>query len=265
MRLTADRRTAAERRADDRDSVRSNIQDMGAHGALLYATKRLAELPPVHVRRMLVLTIKSAAKRLDQDLSHAKRMAAIHARHLRAAGIKVPLAYLLLLAAAPATAGPLAGGAPSRAMAGRAVASTPVEAAGGRCAGLCNSGTAAAEQAPPQRLTVVYTNVVDGRPVRDTIVAVVRPAQPAAPVPPSITTTPVLPRNWRPPAGPTSYVPPKPVAATTTARRYRPAPAPWFINGIYAGPSPSGTWMSTAVGRPIVDVRIIDTPPRRPR
>jgi hypothetical protein len=117
----------------------------------------------------------------------------------------------------------------------------------------------AATASAQARQTVVYTNVVGGRPVPE-IVAVVRVATPAAPVPPSITTTPVLPRNWRPPLGPTSYVPPPRAAAAPLPA---PAPQPWFVNGVHVGPSPSGLWTSTVVGRPVVDVNIVGTP--RPR
>lgn len=213
------KRTAAERKADDRESVRTNINDLGAHGALLYATKRLAELPPPEVRRILVLTIKGAARRLDRDLSHAKRMAAIHSRHLRELGIKVPLAYLLVLAFA----------------------------------------TSAAAQT-----STVYTNVVDGKAYRQSIVRVERPARPAIEVPPSIVTTDVLPRNYRAPLGAGSYVPPPSASPWGETRVSRPAPTPqpWFINGVNVGPSPSGNWTSTVIGRPIVDVNIIGTPPR---
>lgn len=216
------KRTAAERKADDRESVRTNINDLGAHGALLYATKRLAELPPPEVRRILVLTIKGAARRLDGDLQHAKRMAAIHARHLRDLGIKVPLAYALVLA-------------------------------------FVSSASA--------QTSTVYTNIIDGKAYRDSIVRVERPAHPAIPVPSSIVTTEVLPRNYHPPLGASSYIPPSSTNfgwGDTRVSRPEPTPQPWFVNGINLGPSPSGSWTSTVIGRPIVDVNVIGTP-RRPQ
>jgi hypothetical protein len=114
-----------------------------------------------------------------------------------------------------------------------------------------------ASTAAAQRPTVVYTNIENGERV-DRIIKVVRETKPAIPVPASITTTPVLPRNWRPPLGPTSYVPPPADAlATVRARRERPGRQPWYVNGLYAGPSPTGHWMVTTVGRPTVDVRIV--------
>ena len=118
--------------------------------------------------------------------------------------------------------------------------------------------------APAAAQSVVYTNVVNGERI-GAIVKVVRVVTPAAPVPSSIVTTEVLPKNWFPPLPPRSYTPPPASAAATTARP-TPPPQPWFINGIYAGPSPNGNWMSTSIGRPIVDVRIVSTPrTTRPR
>jgi hypothetical protein len=107
--------------------------------------------------------------------------------------------------------------------------------------------------------SVVYTNIIDGKPYRQTIVRVERPAQPAVPVPPSIATTPVLPSNYRVPLGAGSYVPRtrSPWGDTRVSRAVKPE-QPMFVNGIYVGPSPSGNWTSTSIGRPIVDVRIID-------
>lgn len=122
---------------------------------------------------------------------------------------------------------------------------------------------AATAEAQP-RMAVVYTNAVDGQWVPGTIVQVQRPARPAVPVPPSIATTPVLPANWRPPLGPTAYVPTQ-TAVEATAPPPRHVPQPWYVNGIPVWPSPTGSWMATAVGRPIIDVRIVETRPRRPR
>jgi len=211
-----DKRTVAERKADDRESVRTNINDLGAYGALRYASKRLEEMPLADVRRILILTIRGASKIIDRDLAHARRLAAGQTVWLKSIGIKV--AVLLALA------------------------------------------TAAEAQT-----SIVYTNVVDGRAYRQSIVRVERPAQLAAPVPASIVTTEVPPRNYKTPIGAASYVPPtRSPWGETRAARPTPVEQPWFINGIYAGPSPSGNWMSTAVGRPIVDVNVIGIP-RRPQ
>ena len=122
-------------------------------------------------------------------------------------------------------------------------------------AALATASPAAAQQ--PQR---VFTNIVDGRPQRE-IVSVLRVVQPAARVPDSIATTPVLERNYKRPLGPSAYVPPAsaslPRWGETRVSRPTPTPAPWFINGIYMGPSPSGHWTSTSIGRPIIDVNIV--------
>lgn len=208
-----DKRTRAERRKDDRDSVRSNLQALGAAGALRYSAKQLSDNPPVHVRRMCILTIRAAAKQLRQEINSATRLAACHRSGLRTLGIKVAL--LLVLA------------------------------------------TAAQAQ---ERPTKVYTNVIDGRAYRQAIVAVVRLERPAAPVPASLPGTPLPPPKWRPEIGGTGYVPPPRPTAASTASRPAPAPQPWFVNGIYVGPSPNGNWMATSVGRPIVDVNIVGTP-----
>lgn len=203
------KRTKEEMRRDDRDSVRSNIQALGAAGALAYAAKNLPTMQPPHVRRMHVLTIRQAARELRLQINSATRLARCHAVGLRTLGIKVAL----LLAVA---------------------------------------GSAAAQQ--PQR---VYTNVVDGRPQRAVIVMEMRVVKPGLPVPASLPGTPLPPPRWRPETGGTSYVPPQRAAAPSIPAA---KPQPWYVNGIYMGPSPSGSWTSTVVGRPIVDVNVIGTP-----
>ncbi len=79
-----------------------------------------------------------------------------------------------------------------------------------------------ASAAAQPRLATVYTNMVDGQRV-DYITKVIRATRPAATVPPSITTTEVLPAGWRPPLGPTSYLP----------------PAPRVSRGLWAGDDPA--------------------------
>jgi len=118
--------------------------------------------------------------------------------------------------------------------------------------------------APAAAQSVVYTNVVNGRPQAE-IVRETRWVQPATPVPPSLRdhVPVVLPRNYKRPLGPTYYLPPVRAAAAPALPPVR-QPQPWFINGIYVGDSPSGNWTSTVIGRPIVDVNIVSTP-RRPR
>lgn len=72
--------------ADDRDGVRSNLTQLGVHGALSWAAKRLAAesgtLRP-HVRRMLILTVMAAARELEFDVRRARRLARCHAAGLR--------------------------------------------------------------------------------------------------------------------------------------------------------------------------------------
>ena len=118
---------------------------------------------------------------------------------------------------------------------------------------------ATASAAAAQGASVVYTNVVDGQRV-DHIVRAERAPQPAAPIPLSITTTPVLPRNYKRPLGPSGYVPPPMPQNTAFDMRPVKQPQPMFVNGVYLGPSPTGNWMSTTIGRPVVDVRIINDP-----
>jgi hypothetical protein len=114
--------------------------------------------------------------------------------------------------------------------------------------------------APAVAQQAVYTNIIDGQRT-GTIVKVVRETKPAAPVPPSIVTTEVLPRNYKRPLGPTSYVPPvRSNWGETRVERPVVRPQPWFVNGVYLRPSPNGNWMSTSTGRPVVDVHIVSTP-----
>jgi hypothetical protein len=214
------KRTAAERKADDRDSVQSNINLLGAHEAMRWARKELSarRVPEPPRRRILVLTIRAASRILSQDVRIANRIAAAHTTGLRVLGVKVAL-MLALAASAEA------------------------------------------------QTSIVYTNIIDGKAYRDSIVRVERPAQPAIPVPSSIVTTEVLPRNYHAPLGATSYIPPSSTNfgwGETRVSRPEPTPQPWFVNGINLGPSPSGSWTSTVIGRPIVDVNVIGTP-RRPQ
>lgn len=72
--------------ADDRDSVRSNLESMGPHGALLWAGRRLgAESGTLRpsVRRMLVLTVHAAARQLRADVQAYSRLARCHAQGMR--------------------------------------------------------------------------------------------------------------------------------------------------------------------------------------
>jgi hypothetical protein len=66
---------------DDRDSVKSNIESLGAFGALIWAEKRLARerLAP-SVRRMVTLTALEAARRLRRDIVRVSRLARCHRR-----------------------------------------------------------------------------------------------------------------------------------------------------------------------------------------
>jgi hypothetical protein len=124
-----------------------------------------------------------------------------------------------------------------------------------RAAAVAMALAATASSAAAQSVAV-FTNVVDGQRV-DRIVRAERAHQPAAPIPLSITTTEVLPRNYKRPLGPTSYTPP---ASVVHSHIPPPKPQPSFINGIYAGPSLSGNWTAISIGRPIIDVNIVGRP-----
>ena len=122
---------------------------------------------------------------------------------------------------------------------------------------------AVAGAAHAQERTVVYTNLLDGQRVNG-VVKVLRVVRPAVPVPPSIVSTPVVTR-W--PLPPRSYTaadaPPPPVVAAAAPR----PPEPWYWNGIYMGPSPSGQWLSVVDKVPTLDIRVLPSPiaPARPR
>jgi hypothetical protein len=132
-----------------------------------------------------------------------------------------------------------------------------------RVALACIAALLASASTVAAQTSTVFTNIVDGRAYRQSIVRVERPAQPAAPVPPSITTTPVLPKNYQPPLSASSYVPPtRSNWGETRVSRPVKTEQPMFINGYYVGAAPSGNWTSTVVGRPIVDVNVIGTPRR---
>lgn len=201
---------------DDSDSVNSNIESLGSHGAMTWATRELGLLkmpqPPNHRRRrILILTVREAAKRVQLDVQRARRLAACHTVGLRSLGVKVAL--LLVVA------------------------------------------TSAAAQ------SVVYTNVVDGQRV-NRVVRVVRVVGPAAPVPPSIFTTPTFDR-WqfiedllrRAPATP----PAQPQAPLTVAQSAPRRVEPFYYNGVYMGPSPSGQWTSVVQGP--IELRLVGPVP----
>lgn len=69
--------------ADDRDAVNSVVEDLGLHGALRYAYKRLPEEPKPHIRRIMILIIRETAMRLLHDVRRAKRLASAHMVGLR--------------------------------------------------------------------------------------------------------------------------------------------------------------------------------------
>jgi hypothetical protein len=204
---------------DDRDSVNSNLESLGPHGAMVFAERELSRLkmpqPPNHRRRrILILTVREAAKRVQLDVQRARRLAACHTSGLRSIGVKV----MLLLALA---------------------------------------STASAQT------TVVYTNIVDGQRI-GSVVKVVRAHKPAIAVPSSIVTTPTFDRAQfiddllRRSTPPSVYIPTPPLVSER--RVYIPrVPQPFFYNGIYMGPSPSGQWTSVTQGTPRLDVHIVGT------
>lgn len=82
-------RTRSEREADDRDSVRSNLKDLGPHGALQFARRELTVTKPHEhkKRRLLVLTVFAAAQELEQDCRSARRLARCHRQGMKQAGL----------------------------------------------------------------------------------------------------------------------------------------------------------------------------------
>lgn len=72
--------------ADDRDSVRSNLTQMGPFGAMVWAGKRLQSerdsLRP-ELRRMLILTVQAGAREAERECRAARRLARYHAQLLR--------------------------------------------------------------------------------------------------------------------------------------------------------------------------------------
>lgn len=75
---------------DDRDSVRSNIRDLGPYGALEFSRRWLqshsADISAqgLHGRRISILTIREASRQLQDDIRLARRLAAAHESGLRA-------------------------------------------------------------------------------------------------------------------------------------------------------------------------------------
>jgi hypothetical protein len=80
-----DTRTRAQRAADDRDSVRSNLEHLGTLGAVTWAAKELPHVPPenIHKRRMLILTIKEGSRQAGDEIRRALRLARCHAQGLK--------------------------------------------------------------------------------------------------------------------------------------------------------------------------------------
>lgn len=82
-----DTRTRAQRAADDRDGVRSNLSSLGVHGAMVWAERELPQVPTKNVqkRRMLVLTILEASRQLEAAARRARRLARCHRQGLKQA------------------------------------------------------------------------------------------------------------------------------------------------------------------------------------
>lgn len=91
MIMPKDNRTRAQREADDRDSVRANLEQLGPHGALLFARRELTVTAPGHVqkRRILCLTVFAAAEALERDCRNARMLARCHRQGLKQAGLWV--------------------------------------------------------------------------------------------------------------------------------------------------------------------------------
>ena len=80
-------RTAEQKRADDRDSVRSNLRDLGPHGALQFARRELTVTKPHEAkkRRLLILTVFAAARELERDCRDGRRLARCHRQGMKQA------------------------------------------------------------------------------------------------------------------------------------------------------------------------------------
>jgi hypothetical protein len=85
MTAAADTRTKEQRAADDRDSVRSNLEQLGTLGAVQWAAKELPQVPPENFRkrRMLILTIQHGSRIADDEIRRARRLARCHAQGLK--------------------------------------------------------------------------------------------------------------------------------------------------------------------------------------
>ena len=75
--------------ADRRDSVRSVIEDLGIHGALLWSATKLASLGGDErdndIRRTMIALAKDSSDRLMLDIRRVRRLARCHASGLRTA------------------------------------------------------------------------------------------------------------------------------------------------------------------------------------
>jgi hypothetical protein len=73
--------------ADDRDSIRSNVESLGLYGAMRWAEKELPKVPAENARkrRILVLTILEASRQLEWDARRARRLARCHRQGLKQA------------------------------------------------------------------------------------------------------------------------------------------------------------------------------------
>ena len=77
----------AEQKRTDRDSVRSNLRDLGPHGALQFARRELTVTKPHEAkkRRLLIMTVFAAARELERDCRDGRRMARCHRQGMKQA------------------------------------------------------------------------------------------------------------------------------------------------------------------------------------
>lgn len=73
--------------ADDRDSIRCNLKDLGPHGALQFARRELPNCKPHEAkkRRLLILTAFAAARELERDCRDTRRLARCHRQGMKQA------------------------------------------------------------------------------------------------------------------------------------------------------------------------------------
>lgn len=74
---------------DQQDSVNATVEQLGLHGAMTYAVKRLPQEQEPRIRRMMIHIIRFTTTRLTHEVKIAKRLADAHTSGLRQLGFRV--------------------------------------------------------------------------------------------------------------------------------------------------------------------------------